>query len=100
MEPLKDRNTFSSIGRGTPSFSLVRSTIIGFPPNGFYEWTKLGKLPHFFTVNGGAPFAIAGIWDQGDDMPRCCLLTTTANAVLAPIHDRMPVIVRREDWEG
>jgi putative SOS response-associated peptidase YedK len=43
-------------------------------------------------------FAIAGIWEPGDER-RCCLLTTTANSLLGKIHDRMPVIVRREDWE-
>lgn len=69
------------------------------PADGFYEWTKIGKRPHFFTVNGGVPFAIAGIWDKGQDNSRCCLLTTAANAVLEPIHNRMPVIVRREDWD-
>jgi putative SOS response-associated peptidase YedK len=65
------------------------------PADGFNEWTKIEKHPHFFTVNGGAPFAIANIWDQGDDIPRCCLLTTSANTVLEPVHDRMPVIVWR-----
>jgi putative SOS response-associated peptidase YedK len=69
------------------------------PADGFYEWTKIGKRPHFFTVNEGAPFAIAGIWDKGQDMSRCCLLTTAGNSVLEPIHNRMPVIVRREDWD-
>ncbi len=51
------------------------------PADGFNEWTRIAKRPHLFTVNGGAPFAIAGIWDPGDD-PRCCLLTTSVNAVL------------------
>ena len=68
------------------------------PADGFYEWSRIGKRPHLFTLNGGDPFAIAGIWDPGD-VPRCCLLTTSGNSVLAPIHDRMPVIVGREDWE-
>jgi len=69
------------------------------PADGFYEWTKLGKRPYFFTVGAGVPFAIAGISDKGQDLNRCCLLTTAANSVLEPIHNRMPVIVRREDWE-
>jgi len=69
------------------------------PADGFYEWTKIGKRPHFIAVDGGAPFAIAAIWDKGRAGPQCCLLTTVANSVLEPIHGRMPVIVRREDWE-
>ena len=89
-ESVREKRSFKS------SFSQRRCLV---PADGFYEWTKMGKLPHFFTVNRGAPFAIAGLWDQGDGLPRCCLLTTAANAVLEPIHDRMPVIVRREDWE-
>ena len=69
------------------------------PADGFYEWTKVGKRPHLFTLNGDAPFAIAAIYEQSENISPCCLLTTSANAVLEPIHDRMPVIVRREDWD-
>ena len=68
------------------------------PADGFYEWSKIGKHPYLFTVHEGAPFAIAAIWEPAEDLPRCCLLTTAANALLEPIHGRMPVIVRREDW--
>ena len=89
-ESVREKRSFKS------SFTQRRCLV---PADGFYEWTKIGKHPHFFTVNGGASFAIAGIWDQGDDVPRCCLLTTSANTVLEPVHDRMSVIVRREDWE-
>ena len=89
-ESVREKRSFKS------SFTQRRCLV---PADGFYEWTKVGKLPHFFTLHGGAPFAIAGIWDQGDDLAQCCLLTTAANAVLKPIHDRMPVIVGREDWE-
>ena len=88
-ESVREKRSFKS------SFQQRRCLV---PADGFYEWTRVGKRPHFFTVNDGAPFAIAGIWDP-DDISRCCLLTTAANAVLAPIHDRMPVIVPREDWE-
>jgi len=58
-----------------------------------------GKRPHLFTLNGDAPFALAGFWEIVGEISRCCLLTTSANSLLEPIHDRMPVIVRREDWE-
>jgi len=74
------------------------------PADGFYEWTKAAKRPHLFTLGENTPFVIGGFWDepqeaQKDELPRCCLITTAANAVLLPIHDRMPVIVRKEDWE-
>ena len=67
--------------------------------DGFYEWARIGKRPHLVTLNGGAPFGIAAIWERGRDNSCCCLLTTSANSVLEPIHNRMPVIVRREDWD-
>jgi len=89
-ESVREKRSFKS------SFTQRRCLV---PADGFYEWTKVGKRPYFFTVGGGAPFAIAGIWDKGKDLARCCLLTTAGNLVLEPIHNRMPVIVRREDWE-
>jgi len=88
-ESVREKRSFKS------SFQQRRCLV---PADGFYEWTKVGKRPYFFTVSGGFPFAIAGIWEQGQDVSRCCLLTTAANAVLESIHDRMPVIVRREEW--
>jgi len=69
------------------------------PADGFYEWRRIDKRPHFIALGDGGPFAIAAVWEPSKDTSRCCLLTTSANAVLAPIHDRMPVIVRREDWD-
>lgn len=68
------------------------------PADGFYEWEKQGeaRLPHYFTLTGGRPFFFAGLWEPGatpDDPPDFCIVTTTANAVLAPVHDRMPVIL-------
>ena len=89
-ESVREKRSFKS------SFTQRRCLV---PADGFYEWTKIGKHPYFFTIHGGAPFAIAGIWEAADDLARCCLLTTAANAVLEPIHDRMPLIVSREDWE-
>jgi len=89
-ESVREKRSFKT------SFTQRRCLV---PADGFYEWTKIGKRPYFFSVNGGARFAIAGIWEGGGDVSRCCLLTTAANSVLEPIHNRMPVIVRREDWE-
>lgn len=71
------------------------------PANGFYEWTKIGntKQPYYFSLPGGALFSFAGLWslDQ-ENRPTYVILTTTANATVAPIHDRMPVIVGPESY--
>lgn len=82
------------------------------PASGFYEWKKAGdrKLPHFITAEGpgagsesGTLFAIAGLWEtwhspDGGELSTCTLLTTEANELLAPLHDRMPVIIAPEDY--
>ena len=67
--------------------------------DGFYEWTggKGKKQPHRFTVDGGAPFAFAGLWERWGpkDAPvtTCAIVTCAPNALLAAIHDRMPAIL-------
>ncbi len=67
------------------------------PANGFYEWrTEAGvKQPHLFVLRDGAPFAFAGIWEPaGEGRPETyCILTTEPNELVAPIHNRMPVIL-------
>lgn len=75
------------------------------PADGFFEWSRRGaaKRPFYFYVRGGEPFALAGLWErwEGDAGPleTCALLTTQANGLLAPYHDRMPVILRPEDYD-
>lgn len=76
------------------------------PADGFYEWKKQGGLrqPYCFEVNGGELFAFAGLWDgwkdgTGNWIRTCSILTTTPNAVTSSIHDRMPVIVGRDDYD-
>src|ERR1700733_8079181 len=70
------------------------------PADGFYEWQRSGKTrqPYCFEVNEGSLFAFAGLWDRWKDpagawIKSCAILTTTANAVTAAVHDRMPVIL-------
>jgi putative SOS response-associated peptidase YedK len=70
------------------------------PADGFYEWVKDGraKTPFCFTMADNSTFAFAGIWDswrnpQGQTIDTCSIITTTPNALLADIHDRMPVIL-------
>ena len=75
------------------------------PADGFYEWQRSGKIaqPYYFQLREEKPFAFAGIWDEwhhGEDTIRsCAIITTTANELLAPIHDRMPVMLRPESHE-
>lgn len=67
--------------------------------DGFYEWKRLDertKIPHHISLKGGAAFFIAGLFETADEArpETFALLTTGPNAVMAPIHDRMPVILR------
>jgi len=73
---------------------------------GFYEWKKTGasKQPYYFRAADGRPFAFAGLWDtwQPPGKPAvvsCTIITTQANQTLAPVHDRMPVILSRQDYD-
>jgi len=69
------------------------------PADGFYEWKRSGKLkqPYYFQLSDEATFAFAGIWDRwqadGRVILSCAIITTTANELLAGVHDRMPVIL-------
>lgn len=77
------------------------------PADGFYEWkgqpgTK-AKTPYFIHLKNGIPFAFAGLWDEwnaadGAPIRTCTIITTSPNPLMAPIHDRMPVILRPEDY--
>ena len=73
--------------------------------DGFYEWRVDPdgvKRPVRFTLAGGAPFAFAGLnafWrdpESDEVLESCTIITTTANALVAPVHDRMPVILPRD----
>ncbi|HKJ09908.1 MAG TPA: SOS response-associated peptidase [Gammaproteobacteria bacterium] len=70
------------------------------PADGFYEWkgTGRGKQPYHIRRRDGGPFAIAGLWEHwqspdGEVIESVTLVTTAANARLAPLHDRMPVLL-------
>ena len=74
------------------------------PADGFYEWKRVGKgkQPMHIRLRGGEPFAFAGLWDawknptNGEWLHSCTIVTTTSNELIAPIHDRMPVILSPE----
>jgi putative SOS response-associated peptidase YedK len=77
--------------------------------DGWYEWLKAEKkgadrIPFRYTVDGGGPFAFAGLWGRrriGSELVHSALiLTTAANAVCAPVHDRMPVVLAGPEEEA
>jgi putative SOS response-associated peptidase YedK len=75
------------------------------PADGFYEWKQEGgrKQPVFIHMRDGEPFAIAGLWEHwagqdGQVIESCTLLTTEPNDLLAPVHNRMPVILDPKDY--
>ena len=73
------------------------------PSDGFYEWRRVGKRkqPYCIAPTDGEPFAFAGLWERwerdGTVVESCTIVVTTANATIAPLHDRMPVILARAD---
>ena len=77
--------------------------------DGFYEWApgRPHKQPYFFQRPGGAPFALAGLWEAWQDpaggaqLHTCTIITTQANERMSSLHERMPVILPRaaeDDW--
>ncbi|HEX7288704.1 MAG TPA: SOS response-associated peptidase, partial [Candidatus Angelobacter sp.] len=77
------------------------------PADGFYEWKKLNaknKQPYNIGLADDSLFAFAGLWDRwrspsGEKIESCTILTTDANSLLRDVHDRMPVMLRREDYD-
>jgi len=100
-------NARSETVREKPSFREAfkrRRCVI--PADGFYEWRREGskKQPFFFRMRDERPFGFAGLWERWEMEGRdqainsCTILTTEANEVLRPMHDRMPVILHPDDY--
>lgn len=75
------------------------------PADGFYEWKREGKrsAPHFIRMKKGRSFAFAGLWEvwkdkTGNELRSCTIITTGPNDLMRPIHDRMPVILKKKDF--
>ena len=95
-----------------PAFkSLLRAKRLIVPMDGFYEWQVIArqttKQPMFIHRRDGEPLAVAGLWaawrdkDGDDDSPwlhSLTVITTAANATMAPVHDRMPVLLPASRW--
>jgi putative SOS response-associated peptidase YedK len=78
------------------------------PADGFYEWERRekGKLPHYIYRTNGEPLALAGLWatwkdPETEDRHRTCTIVTgEPDETVAPLHDRMPVILPRAVWNA
>lgn len=74
------------------------------PADGFYEWRTMAgrKQPFYITRRDEQPFAFAGLWDRWkrdqQEVESCTILTTEANQLLRPLHERMPVILSPEEY--
>lgn len=99
-ETLGEKASFRS------AFKLRRCLV---PASAFFEWQRIPgqrKRQKFrFVARNGAPLALAGLWEQwrretGQILHTYTVITTSANAVVAPIHHRMPAILGKDDWEA
>lgn len=77
------------------------------PASGFYEWQAVPgeprKQPWFIHLRSGEPMAMGGLWESwkdpsGEIVRTFCVVTTEANQIMAPIHDRMPVLIGAKSW--
>ena len=100
-ETLSSRNAYKR--------ALVRHRCI-IPADAFYEWQirelegKRQKAPYVIRRRDGSPLAFAGLWEvwhDAEDQPlrTCVIITIEANRLLAPIHDRMPVVLPPDAWD-
>jgi putative SOS response-associated peptidase YedK len=100
--PLLNART-DSLRRGSFRTMLSERRCV-IPAEGFYEWREENgkKQPYYFTRRDGKPVLFAGIWDysdvKGDAVPSFAILTDEPNALVAPYHDRMPVVL--DDVDG
>jgi putative SOS response-associated peptidase YedK len=87
-----------------PAFrAALRKRRCLIPADGFYEWQPAGrrKQPVYITLKTREPFSFAGLWEswtapEREEIKTCTIITTEANELLKPIHDRMPVILTPE----
>lgn len=107
-------NTRAETASSKPAFrkALMRHRCL-IPADGWYEWQRLGgpkgtKQPFYMTTQDGSSLAFAGIWETWRDpkseagAPRvisCSVLTVDAVGPLIEIHDRMPLVLPREQWQ-
>ena len=98
-------NARSETASEKPSFrSAFRKRRCLILADGFYEWRKTptGKQPVRIQMKGGRPFAFAGLWEswnnrEGGQIHSCTILTMAANSFMKNIHDRMPLILQKDN---
>jgi len=107
-------NARSETAASKPSFrSSFRRRRCIIPVEGFYEWVshpdRKKKQPVYISARDSKPLALAGIWEiwQGnassgglETLTSCAILTGPPNDLIAPLHDRMPMILGRDQWSG
>ena len=102
VETLREKRAFAPLLARAERRCLVIA-------DGWYEWLRPERprgerVPFRYTVDGGAPFAFAALWDEnrvdGERLASVTVLTTAANAVCAPVHDRMPCVLESAEAEA
>jgi putative SOS response-associated peptidase YedK len=111
---VKDPKTFSLLINARcesvldkPAFrNAMRRRRCLFPADGFYEWKRVGdrKRPYYVRLRSHTPMAFAGLWEtwtgpNGEEMETAAIITTPANRVLNPIHDRMPAVLSLDAFD-
>ncbi len=97
-ETLREKPSFRSAYRRRRCLVLA---------DGYYEWQRSAgaKQPYFISFADGEPFGMAGLWETWRDpgsaetLESCCIVTTAPAPEVAHVHDRMPVIVGRSDYD-
>ena len=103
------RSTFNARAEAVESSPLWRGPFHRrrclVPVEGYFEWKKPERTPFRFTLSEPGAFALAGLWDAwrnpADDfwLESFAIITTAANTLMAAVHDRMPVILHRRDYD-
>jgi putative SOS response-associated peptidase YedK len=99
-------NARSETAATKPSFrKAFRSRRCLLVADGFYEWQRTDgrKQPYFVRLKNDHPFGLAGLWERwekgGEPIESCTILTTDANDLMKPIHERMPVIIPPDQFD-
>jgi putative SOS response-associated peptidase YedK len=98
-------NARSETAATKPSFRhAFRSRRCLVVADGFYEWQRSNgrKQPYFVGLKDDRPFGLAGLWERwekgGEPVESCTILTTDANELMQPVHERMPVIIPPDQY--
>jgi putative SOS response-associated peptidase YedK len=105
---VKTINAMSETAAEKPAFrdAMSRRRCL-IPADAFYEWKQIGakeKQPYSFGMIDDSVFGFAGLWERwrdpvGEVLETCTILTTIPNSLVADVHDRMPAVLRQEDYE-